>query len=109
MHLSGEVDRLEPTATMIGAFRQWDCEERQVSLQARDTLLIYSDGVTEAESPAGEEFGEEDACCAACGTRAPLPPSHWCIAWSENVNESGSHRITLRRRHRSGRPRTMRT
>ncbi len=86
LHASGEVDRLEPTATMIGAFRQWNCEERQVLLQPRDTLLIYSDGVTEAESPAGEEFGEERLLRCLRDARAITAESlvH-CVV--ENVNE----------------------
>jgi sigma-B regulation protein RsbU (phosphoserine phosphatase) len=59
LRASGEMETLDPTATMIGAFRQWNCTEGQVSLSPGDTLLVYSDGVTEAEAPSGEEFGEE--------------------------------------------------
>jgi sigma-B regulation protein RsbU (phosphoserine phosphatase) len=59
LRASGEMERLEPTATMIGAFRHWSCTEGLVSLRPGDLLVIYSDGVTEAESPSGEEFGEE--------------------------------------------------
>src|SRR5581483_4326986 len=55
----GQVVRLEPTATMLGAFEQWDCGEEQATLAPGDTLLLYSDGVTEAASDAGEDFGEE--------------------------------------------------
>jgi sigma-B regulation protein RsbU (phosphoserine phosphatase) len=56
---SGELERLEPTATMIGAFRQWRCSEAEVALAPGDRLVIYSDGVTEAGIDVGEEFGEE--------------------------------------------------
>lgn len=59
MRASGSLERLEPTATVIGAFRRWECGEQQVRLCLGDTLLIYSDGVTEAESPSGEDFGED--------------------------------------------------
>jgi len=55
---SGKVERLEATATMLGAFEQWGCEEAEAVLQPGDTLLLYSDGVTEAGIDAGEEFGE---------------------------------------------------
>src|SRR5580704_7808105 len=59
LRASGDMETLDPTATMIGAFRQWSCTESDVSLATGDTLLIYSDGVTEAEAPGGQEFGEE--------------------------------------------------
>ena len=60
LRASGEMETLDPTATMIGAFRQLELHaNEQVALDSGDTLLIYSDGVTEAEAPAGEEFGEE--------------------------------------------------
>jgi sigma-B regulation protein RsbU (phosphoserine phosphatase) len=56
---SGEVERLEPTATMLGAFRNWECTEETAVLDAGDRLVIYSDGVTEAGIDTGEEFGED--------------------------------------------------
>jgi sigma-B regulation protein RsbU (phosphoserine phosphatase) len=59
LRASGELETLDPTATPIGAFRQWSCTERETCVRPGDTLLIYSDGVTEAEAPSGEEFGDE--------------------------------------------------
>ena len=56
---SGAVERLESTATMLGAFERWNCEEAEITLGAGDTLLLYSDGVTEAGVESGEEFGDE--------------------------------------------------
>jgi sigma-B regulation protein RsbU (phosphoserine phosphatase) len=51
--------RLGTTATILGAFREWDCEERSVQLAPGDTLVAFSDGVTEAGIETGREFGEE--------------------------------------------------
>jgi sigma-B regulation protein RsbU (phosphoserine phosphatase) len=59
LRASGSLETIAPTATMLGAFRHWKCTERQTLLHPGDTLLIYSDGVTEAERPSGEDFGEE--------------------------------------------------
>jgi sigma-B regulation protein RsbU (phosphoserine phosphatase) len=59
LRASGDLETLEPTATMLGAFRHWKCTEQQTRLHPSDTLLVYSDGVTEAEGPSLEEFGEE--------------------------------------------------
>lgn len=55
----GGLERLESTSTVIGMFEHWDCivEERQ--LNPGDTLLLYTDGVTEASNHEEEEFGEE--------------------------------------------------
>jgi sigma-B regulation protein RsbU (phosphoserine phosphatase) len=58
--ISGEgvVRRLEATATVLGVFPDWDCEERSIELAAGETLVVFSDGVTEAGIESGEEFGE---------------------------------------------------
>ena len=59
LRADGELARLEPTATMLGAFEEWSCAEDEVNLNLGDTLLLYSDGVTEADNSAGHEFGED--------------------------------------------------
>jgi len=56
---SGSIEKLPATATMLGAFAQWNCREAAVDLGRGDTLLLYSDGVTEAGIDHGEEFGED--------------------------------------------------
>ena len=86
LRTSGEMERLEPTATMIGAFRHWSCSEGEVSVRPGDTLVIYSDGVTEAESPSGAEFGEERLLrCLRDSQSLPAPSVVHCIV--ENVTE----------------------
>ncbi len=57
-HAAGPLERLLPTATVIGAFRDWTCEERDIVLAPGDTLVVYSDGVTEAGIDTEREFGE---------------------------------------------------
>lgn len=54
----GALERLDATATVLGAFPDWPCEEAAVELAAGDLLVIYSDGVTEAGGENGELFGE---------------------------------------------------
>ena len=58
LRASGEIERLEATALMLGAFRQWTCREQQIDLRPGDTLVICSDGVTEAGIDRGSDFGE---------------------------------------------------
>jgi serine phosphatase RsbU (regulator of sigma subunit) len=52
------LDRLESTASVLGLFRDWDCEVEERDLASGDILAIYTDGITEAFNQAEEEFGE---------------------------------------------------
>jgi serine phosphatase RsbU (regulator of sigma subunit)/catechol 2,3-dioxygenase-like lactoylglutathione lyase family enzyme len=52
------LDRLESTATVLGVFKKWDCAIEESQLFPGDTLALYTDGITESFSDAGEEFGE---------------------------------------------------
>ena len=53
------VERLTSTSTVLGLFENWDCSVEEIELRAGDTLVIYTDGVTEAPNAEWEEFGEE--------------------------------------------------
>ena len=55
----GEVQRLAATGPPVGLFRESSVEVREVRLCPADTLVIYTDGITEAENGEGEMFGEE--------------------------------------------------
>jgi phosphoserine phosphatase RsbU/P len=55
---SGEVERLGSTGTLLNhAFRDLPLPAREVALAPGDRLLAYSDGATEARSPADQELG----------------------------------------------------
>lgn len=56
---NGDLERLEPTATVLGLFEKWDCAIAETSLGAGDSLALCTDGITEAADAAGIEFGEE--------------------------------------------------
>ncbi len=53
------VRRLETGGLMVGAFERASFDEQTLQLEPGDLLLAYSDGVTEARNPEGDEFGEE--------------------------------------------------
>lgn len=53
----GAVRRLGPTATVVGLMPEPEFEMAMVELAAGDTLVVYSDGVTEALNSVEEEFG----------------------------------------------------
>jgi phosphoserine phosphatase RsbU/P len=52
------LERLDATATVLGVFKQWDCEIAENQLYPGDILALYTDGITESCNPAEEEFGE---------------------------------------------------
>lgn len=54
----GTVERLTTGGMMVGAFDWATYEEGRTGLGAGDVLVIYSDGITEAEREPGEEYGE---------------------------------------------------
>jgi phosphoserine phosphatase RsbU/P len=56
---NGSLERLVATSTVIGLFPKWQCVTARVTLVPGDVLVIYTDGVTEANDAQGEEYGEE--------------------------------------------------
>jgi len=54
---TSKVEWLSSTCTVMGLFEAWQCEIAEVDLAAGDTLVLYTDGITEAENADGEEFG----------------------------------------------------
>jgi sigma-B regulation protein RsbU (phosphoserine phosphatase) len=55
---TAEIEQLPAGGTVIGLFPGMEYEEAAVHLKPGDVLLICTDGVTEAMSVDGEEFGE---------------------------------------------------
>lgn len=68
LRAKGEVEMLESTCTLVGLFAEWDCFIGECQLEHGDTLLLYTDGVTEAFS-GDEEFGQERLVDALCRSR----------------------------------------
>ena len=57
VHSAGTVEQLASGGLPLGIKADADYREGRTTLQLGDVLVIYSDGVTEAASPSGEEFG----------------------------------------------------
>jgi len=55
---STQVRRLECGGPIVGLFDAATFEEETVTLQAGDWLIVFSDGVSEAMSASGDEYGE---------------------------------------------------
>lgn len=54
-------------------FKGASLEEGSSLLETGDILVVYSDGVTDAESPDGEQFGEERLLAALGGFTGESP------------------------------------
>jgi len=57
VHASGTMEQLAAGGLPLGIMADADFREGRTTLNAGDVLVIYSDGVSEAVSPTGEEFG----------------------------------------------------
>lgn len=70
----GSCRWLERTGLPLGLLPGATYPEAEVTLDHGDLVVLYTDGYTEAESPAGEEFGQQRllAACAELRDR-PLP------------------------------------
>jgi sigma-B regulation protein RsbU (phosphoserine phosphatase) len=55
---TGEVVRLAPTGPMVGLLPGVSFREGRAHLDRGDVLVIFTDGVVEAENAAGEELGD---------------------------------------------------
>jgi sigma-B regulation protein RsbU (phosphoserine phosphatase) len=43
---------------VLGLFEKWECAVAEVQLTPGDILVLYTDGVTEAENTQQEQFGD---------------------------------------------------
>jgi sigma-B regulation protein RsbU (phosphoserine phosphatase) len=55
----GDVQTLDSTGTVVGAFPIARYDERTVPLEHGDILVAYTDGIVEPENAYGEMFGED--------------------------------------------------
>jgi sigma-B regulation protein RsbU (phosphoserine phosphatase) len=56
---NGEVTTIEATGLPIGIFCREPYSARKLELEAGDSLLLYTDGLTESRSPYGAEYGSD--------------------------------------------------
>ena len=59
MRADGTIEWLPPTAPVVGLFDRWSCELGNLVIGPDDTLVLYTDGITDAIDDSGEFFGEE--------------------------------------------------
>jgi sigma-B regulation protein RsbU (phosphoserine phosphatase) len=62
---SGALRTLGQGGAVLGVFPVWTYQDLSVELSSGDRLLLFTDGITEAEGPQGEEFGMEKVAAFA--------------------------------------------
>jgi len=70
----GSIERLDAEGLILGIKPAVEFAERRLQLHPGDLLLLFTDGISEAESPDGTPFGEE-RLCALLGEFDRLPPA----------------------------------
>jgi len=84
-----EVIRLNSTGMVLGVDSTATYRREVVSLCAGDLLLVFTDGITEAVNPHGEQYGEE-ALQSLVRTLVDLPPDQVMAKVIEDVrNHAG--------------------
>jgi serine phosphatase RsbU (regulator of sigma subunit) len=55
----GQLERLERTGMTLGAFEEASWKQARVQLEAGDSLILYTDGITDALNETDQFFGQE--------------------------------------------------
>jgi sigma-B regulation protein RsbU (phosphoserine phosphatase) len=50
---------------VLGVFPTWEYRDSVIGLSPGDRLLLFTDGITEASGPEGQEFGEDNIAALA--------------------------------------------
>ena len=71
-HDDGQIEYLPEGGVALGVLPDAHFDERPIALRPGDVLVMYTDGVSEAESPTGEQLGTErlEQCIARLADRS---------------------------------------
>jgi len=81
---SSGLRRLEAGGVVLGLFEQASFDEETIVLQPGDLIVAFSDGVTEALNPSGEEF-TDDRLIACVTAQKGKPPQEVMTALLSDV------------------------
>lgn len=82
----GSLEKLDSTATVLGLFKEWNCSVAECHFFPGDTLILYTDGVTESFNSRGDEFGEE-GLITATRRHWELPPQKLLTTLLDDVTQ----------------------
>lgn len=82
---SGPVENVEPTSLPLGLFCNSEFSTKSMVLYEEDVLLLFTDGVSEAADPSGQEYGET-RLVALLSAHHSLPPQRLVeTCWRDHV------------------------
>ena len=84
------LERLGTTGAVLGLFPDWECSVGECRLGPGDLFVLYTDGVSESFSEAGDEFGEE-RLVEALRRRRELPSPALLASIVEDVRKFSPH------------------
>ncbi len=67
----GSIERFDVTGGILGVHEDFNYKERILTFSPGDFVLLFTDGVVEAENPRGEEFGEDRLTEFICNHKRP--------------------------------------
>jgi len=70
---SGEQWRLDAEGLILGIKRGIRFEQKQIQMMPGDLLVMFTDGITEADDPEGEFFGDRRLCEVVAGLSGKPP------------------------------------
>ncbi len=82
---SGEVEKLEATGTPLGLLPTGDYTAGTTRMEAGDLLVLYSDGINEAENSSAVQYGV-DRLAEACRENSELTLPEVAAAIEEDLN-----------------------
>lgn len=56
---NGRMETLERTGTPIGMLPKCKYQQQAITIESGDLVVMFTDGITEAQDPGGEEYGTE--------------------------------------------------
>jgi phosphoserine phosphatase RsbU/P len=59
VHADGQVERLETSGRVLGVTTDWTYTTGTLAMHSANRLVCFTDGLTDADSPTGKEFGDE--------------------------------------------------
>jgi sigma-B regulation protein RsbU (phosphoserine phosphatase) len=83
---TGKCQPLDSQGTALGVIEYLDLEEVEVEVYPGDLLLLFTDGITDANSPSGEIFGIERLRNTACNM-VGISATQACNCIFEEVQE----------------------